>query len=126
LQAREAQRDQEGDADEGQDEGEHPAPAAALPEDAAERAEQARAHISEAAWALAVRARRPTQLDAIEWAPKKPKVMTASPATMRTIDAAPVSATPAPMIRIITQKTLRRPSRLATAPLTGDETMPTR
>ena len=75
---------------------------------------------------MACSARRPIQLLATEWAPKKPKVSTAIPATMAQSDWGSVSATPASMTRIIAHSTLRRPTRPARSPTQAELAMPAR
>ncbi|MNF06893.1 hypothetical protein D3C80_2069430 [compost metagenome] len=66
---------------------------------------------------MALRARRPIQLLATEWAPKKPKVNTNMPSTTSHSGVAMVSKRPASISAMVAQSILRRPSLSASAPI---------
>ncbi|MNC54849.1 hypothetical protein D3C75_1043460 [compost metagenome] len=66
---------------------------------------------------MALVARRPIQLLATEWAPKKPKVNTSMPMITSGSGVNIVSARPAIISAMVLQSILRRPSLSARAPI---------
>ncbi len=76
--------------------------------------------------ACGARARRPTQLLATECEAKKPNVARPTPRTIATSESASVISKPVIISPIMSQSTLRRPSRSASLPAHIELTMPSR